>query len=163
MTMAQSVHIVGLFIAPRHAYYGHAPDAPGNAAMRSLQEVECVAGRGLRGDRFFDWKEDYKGQVTFFAWEDLEAVRDQLRCAGIPAHATRRNVLTRGVDLQSLIGRPFQLGDVRFMGVEECAPCHWMDRAIGPGARQLLRGRGGLRARVAGSGVLRLGPAALVI
>ena len=86
-------------------------------------------------------------------WNDLEIPRDRRDLA-----ATRRNVLTVGIDLGSLIGREFEIDGVRFLGSEECKPCAWMDEAIGHGAERRLRGRGGLRAKILADGTLRVGP-----
>lgn len=161
--MEQEIQIVGLFTAARHGYYGYPPGAPGQRTMQSHEQVECRAGKGVRGDRFFGLKENHKGQITFFAREVLEAVIECVGAENCPPHATRRNVLIVGVDLNDLIGCDFQLGDVLFRGVEECAPCHWMDQAIGPGAQRYLKGRGGLRAQITRSGLLRLGTETLRI
>jgi MOSC domain-containing protein YiiM len=57
--------------------------------------------------------------------------------------------------LNELIGKRFELQDAQFEGVCECKPCHWMDRAIAPGAEAALRGFGGLRARILTDGILR--------
>lgn len=120
--------------------------------------IECVAGHGIRGDRFFDYKHAYKGQITFFA----EEIYDELcRDAGIrdkPPSTLRRNVVTRGQDLNTLIGDKFEIQGVWFMGMEECRPCYWMDRAFAPGTEKFLRGRGGLRARILTDGELHLTP-----
>jgi len=145
-----------LFISPGHNYFGHHGQPPGEHPIVEVEAVECVAGRGLRGDRFFDFKDDYKGQITFFAWETLEAMRRELGLHEAPAAATRRNVITEGLDLNALIGREFELQGVRFFGVEECRPCYWMNRAFGDERVETwLRGRGGLRARILTSGWLR--------
>jgi MOSC domain-containing protein YiiM len=72
----------------------------------------------------------------------------------------RRNVITRGVDLNEFIGQEFEVQGIRFRGTEECRPCYWMDRAIAPGTEQFLKGRGGLRAMISSDGKLR--PSALV-
>ena len=69
---------------------------------------------------------------------------------------TRRNVITAGVDLNSLIGKKFILQGVEFEGTCECSPCYWMDAAIAPGAEAALQGRGGLRARILTGGKLRV-------
>ena len=69
--------------------------------------MECVAGKGLRGDRFFDYKEDYKGQITFFELEVYERLCEQFGESGLHAGVFRRNVITRGIDLNSLIGKEF--------------------------------------------------------
>ena len=73
--------------------------------MIEVPVIECVAARGIRGDRYFDFKDDHKGQITFFSLD----VFDEL-CAALKVHdcspaAARRNVVTRGVDLNDLIGR----------------------------------------------------------
>lgn len=152
--------IVGLSVSPGHNYFGHHGRPPGVHPLVAVEEVECVAGRGLYGDRFFDFKPDYAGQVTFFAAEVFESLVAELGLAGASANpaAHRRNVITRGVDLNTLIGREFEVQGVHFAGVGECKPCLWMNGAIGPGAEAWLRGRGGLRARILTDGRLRLDP-----
>lgn len=123
--------------------------------MVELETVECVAGRGVVGDRFFDYKENYKGQITFFAWEVLADLWQQLQVAHQNPAATRRNVITEGVDLNQLVGRTFGIQGVNFEGIEECRPCAWMNGAIQEGAENRMRGRGGLRARIITTGQLR--------
>ena len=66
------------------------------------------------------------------------------------------DVITRGVDLNSLIGQEFEVQGVRFKGTEECRPCYWMDEAVAPGAEKFLKGRGGLRAQILCDGILRV-------
>jgi MOSC domain-containing protein YiiM len=123
--------------------------------MIEVATVECVAGRGLRGDRYFDYRENYKGQITFFSLEVFDELCGVLKVEGVSPSRVRRNVFTRDVDLNELIGKDFEIQGVRFHGSEECRPCHWMNRAIGPDAEEFLRGRGGLRARILSNGVLR--------
>ena len=112
-----------------------------------VSEVECVAGRGLRGDRYFDFREDYKGQVTFFSAEVFEKLCANFGINDKPAGVLRRNVIVSGVDLLSLIGREFEIQGVRFRGTQHCAPCEWMNIAFAPGAEQFLKDNAGLRAR----------------
>ena len=147
-----------IFISPAHIYVGHHGKPPGDEPMEAVAEVECVARRGLRSDRYFDFKEDYKGQVTFFSletWEDL-CVRFGIFDKG--PEIFRRNVIVSGIDLNTLIGEEFEVQGVRFQGTQEAAPCHWMNRAFAEGAEAALQGRGGLRARILSDGVLRAEP-----
>lgn len=153
--------ICRLALSPGHNYFGHHGEPAGNAPVVEVACVECVAGRGLRGDRFFDFKRDYKGQITFFALETFDALAAELGLAAPEPLAVRRNVFTRGIDLLALVGREFELQGVRFRGAEECRPCHWMDEAVAPGAYEWLQGRGGLRARILSDGPLRRGEAVL--
>ena len=123
--------------------------------MIEVPLIECVAGRGIRGDRYFDFKDDYKGQITFFSLD----VFDEL-CAALNVHnaspaAARRNVITHGVDLNEFIDKEFEIQGVRLYGTDESAPCYWMDQAFAPGAKDFLKGRGGLRAKILSDGHLR--------
>lgn len=120
--------------------------------------MELVAGKGIVGDRFFDWKDDYKGQITFFDQAVVQAVRDKIDQPELPAATFRRNVIIEGVDLNSLIGKTFGLGQAKFEGMEECRPCYWMDRTTGQeSVEEFLKGRGGLRCRILTNAVLRTG------
>lgn len=151
------IHIQQLFISPGHNFFGHHGQAAGEHPMLAQREITCLAGRGIVGDRFLDFKDDYKGQITFFARE----VHDDL-CAkcGVQDRdpgVFRRNVITVGIDLPSLYEREFEIQGVRFLGTGECAPCHWMNEAFHPGAEERLQGHGGLRAKILSDGVLRVG------
>lgn len=125
--------------------------------MVELEQIECVASRGIRGDRFFDFKNEYKGQITFFAEETYDALCLELAVRDKSPSTFRRNVILRGADLPSWIGHEFEIQGVRFRGTGHCAPCYWMNHAFAPGAEKFLRNRGGLRAMILSDGVLRLG------
>jgi len=143
-----------LFISPGHNFFGHHEQPVGEHPIVAVKQIECVAGRGIRGDRFFDFKENYKGQITFFAMEVLETLRHELELPNAQPQATRRNAFVRSLDLTALIGQQFEVQGVRFEGVEESKPCHWMNAALGPGAEEWLRGRAGLRCRILTDGIL---------
>ena len=149
------IRIHQLFISAGHNFFGHHGQPAGLNPVVEMKQIECVAGRGIRGDRFFDFKENYKGQITFFSEEVFKELRRELNLPQARFSATRRNVLVAGVDLNSLVGAEFEIQGLRFAGVEQCKPCHWMDSALGPGAEAWLQGRGGLRARILNDGVLQ--------
>ncbi|MFM7213487.1 MAG: MOSC domain-containing protein, partial [Verrucomicrobiota bacterium] len=128
--------------------------APREHPMIEEQALVCEAGRGIQGDRYFDFRDRFKGQVTFFAWETHEDLCNRLHLRH-PSSVYRRNIITRGVDLNQWIKREFEIQGIRFEGTEEASPCYWMNTAFGPGAEDLLKGRGGLRARILSSGTLR--------
>lgn len=123
--------------------------------MIEVPVIECVAGRGICGDRYFDFKDDYKGQITFFSLDVFDGLRAALDLRDCSPSAARRNVITRGVDLNKLVGIEFEVQGVRFYGTQESAPCYWMDRAFAPGAKDFLKGNGGLRAKIISGGQLR--------
>lgn len=147
------VTIRHLYVSPGHNFFGHHGKTSGKNPIIEMPEIECVAGRGIRGDRFFGHQEAYKGQITFFAFETYLSLCQELDVFDKPS-VFRRNVITDGVDLNALIGQEFVIQDVGFRGTEECKPCHWMNEAFAPGAEALLRGRGGLRAVILTGGRL---------
>lgn len=157
MAVLSQIEVVHLYISPAHNFVGHHGKPPGGHPAVEVKEIHCVAGKGIEGDRYFDYKEDYKGQITFFSSEVYESLSSECNVHDKPPSAFRRNVITRGIDLNTLIGRKFEIQGVQFEGSEECKPCHWMEQAFAPGAEQRLRGNGGLRARILTDGVLRAG------
>ena len=149
-----AVEICHLYISPGHNFFGHHGREPDDYPVVEVPAIECVAGHGIRGDRFFDYKRNYNGQITFFSLEVFETVCRALELRDCSASLVRRNVTTRQVDLNELIGKDFEVQGVRFHGTGECRPCYWMDRAIKPGAEDYLKGKGGLRARILSDGQL---------
>ncbi|MEY2539543.1 MAG: hypothetical protein QOG67_3283 [Verrucomicrobiota bacterium] len=152
-----ALEICHLYISPGHNFFGHHGREPDDHPSIEVALIECIAGHGIRGDRFFDYRDDYKGQITFFS---LEVFGDLCQALGLRDRSpalVRRNVITRNVELNELIGTDFEVQGVRFHGTGECRPCYWMDRAIGPGAEEFLKGRGGLRAHILSDGELSSG------
>jgi len=157
--MINPIHVAHLYLSPGHNYFGQHGQPAGTHPLIEATQIECIAGRGIRGDRFFDYQENYKGQITFFAAEIIAALQKELDVANATPAATRRNVITEGVDLNTLVGREFEIQGVRFAGVEECRPCYWMNNAFrDQHAEAWLQGNGGLRARILTDGTLRREP-----
>ena len=155
ITRTNCLEICRLYISPGHNFFGHHGKPPGQNPMLEMEDIECVAGHGICGDRFFDHQANYKGQITFFATEVYEALREELGNREKSLSVFRRNAITSGIDLNELIGEEFEIQGVRFRGTEECRPCYWMDQAFCPGAFDFLKGRGGLRAEILSNGTLR--------
>jgi MOSC domain-containing protein YiiM len=130
--------------------------------MQSRNEVTVLDGKGLEGDRYaaqagsFSKKVAPGRHVTLIEAEAIEAVRAE---TGIPltAEQTRRNLVTRGVPLNHLVGREFNVGGVVLVGIRLCEPCEVVEAEGGPGSRQALLHRAGLRAEVVRAGVIRVG------
>lgn len=161
--LVKPVVVRHIFISPGHNFFGRTGQPAGTHGIEDVREANCRAGWGLEGDRFCGYRPDYKGQVTFFAWEVYEAARREFAVPALRADAFRRNVLIEGADLPALIGRRFALGGVTFEGTGESKPCYWMNAVVAPGAESWLKGRGGLRARILTDGRLAVGPATLLI
>jgi MOSC domain-containing protein YiiM len=152
-----------LFISPGHNFFGRHGQAAAENPTLEVKEIMCRAGHGVEGDRFFDYKENYAGQITFFSWDIYLAAREKFAVPALSAGAFRRNVVVEGFDITTLIGRRFALNGVEFEGTVESKPCYWMNQAVGPGTEEWLRGNGGLRARILSDGPLAVGAAGLVL
>ncbi len=147
-----------IYISAQSNYWSHPKGEPGSAATLTPSSVDCVAGSGLVGDRFFNFKENYKGQVTLISKDNLDRLQEFLKLEFDP-QVLRRNLLVSGIDPLSLIGKQFQVGEMLFEGKVDCTPCFWMDLVIGEGAYQWLQehNAGGLRAAVINSGTIQCG------
>lgn len=155
--MSWDVELIHLYVSGGHNFVGRHGKGSLDHGIEDRESLECLAGRGIREDRYFDHKEDYKGQITFFDHVVYEAVKDRFNLPGLKPSAFRRNVIMKGVSLDELIGKRFVLQDIEFEGVEEAKPCYWMDEACAPGAEEFLRGSGGMRARILNGGTLSRG------
>jgi MOSC domain-containing protein YiiM len=133
--MASDVHI---FIAEKRGQ-----------PMRSVESADALASGGLKGDR-------KPQQVTLIESEAIEAAtRDYV--LELEPIETRRNILTRGVALNHLVGQDFSVGPVRLRGLELCEPCSHLEGLTRKGVLRALIHRGGLRAQVLEGGTIRVG------
>jgi len=155
MKTATEICVKHLYVSGAHNFFGHHGRTAGTNLAIECAEIHCVTGRGIVGDRFFNGQPNHAGQITFFAMEVFGELCRGLNVHDQPPSVFRRNVITSGTDLNELIGGEFEIQGVRFRGVEECKPCHWMNQAFAPGAEIFLRGRGGLRAIILSDGKLR--------
>jgi MOSC domain-containing protein YiiM len=118
-----------------------------------------IAGRGLIGDRNFAPDGAGRGEaLTLITAEALEGLRRETG-VDLSHEASRRNVLTRGIELNALVGHRFMMGDVLCEGVELCEPCSHLQSLTEQGVLRGLVHRGGLRADVLDGGVITPGDA----
>jgi len=136
-------------------------------SMQSVAEAAATPGTGLEGDRyalklgtFYKPEPDY--ELTLIEAEAIEALRRDYRVELAPGDA-RRNIVTRNVPLNHLVGREFAIGDVRIRGIRLCEPCDHLQKITGKPVIEGLRHRGGLRAQVLTPGTIRVGDAVRVI
>jgi len=132
--------------------------------LESVPEVRAIPGQGLEGDRYFRGEGSFSKnpgggrQVTLVASEMLDLLQSQ-HGISLQAADTRRNLVTKGVSLNELVGRVFQVGSVRMKGVRLAEPCSHLERLTQPGVIKGLAHRAGLRADILDEGVLRVGDA----
>jgi len=132
--------------------------------MKSVRAIRATVGKGLEGDRYFHKvgtfsKDPGSGrEVTLVEIEAIEALRRDYEI-DLEAGKTRRNILTRGVYLNHLVGRKFKVGGALLLGMRLCEPCAHMEKLTLKGTMRALVHRGGLRAEIVGGGMFRVGDA----
>ncbi len=124
------------------------------APLESVAEVEAVADEGLVGDRKFGL--GAQRSITVVSEEELAKAAAELGHDIMPG-ATRRNVTIGGMELSRETGTRYRLGEVVIEVFQDCAPCEQMEETVGPGAREALRRRAGIRGRIVTGGTLRVG------
>jgi MOSC domain-containing protein YiiM len=136
--------VEGIFIGPERTL-----PAP-------VERVRAVAGRGLEGNRYFFEQAPSGRALTLIAAEAIEAMAAETGIE-ITAAESRRNVLTRGIDLNALVGARFRVGVVECLGVELCEPCTALESLTKPGVIKGLVHRGGLNADIVTDGEIAVG------
>jgi MOSC domain-containing protein YiiM len=121
-----------------------------------VERVRALAGRGLDGNRYFYDEAPPGRAVTLIAAEALEAFAEETGTV-LTAAESRRNVLTRGIDLNALVGKRFRVGDVECVGVELCEPCLHLESVTHPGVIKGMVHRAGLNADLLTDGVIAVG------
>ncbi len=149
MTFSGTVH--SLHIAPAAA-----------EPTVSVDEARAVPGKGLEGDRYFQATGTYSGrpgpdrELTLIEIEAIEALERDYKHKIDPGQA-RRNIVTRGVPLNHLVGKEFSVGEVTLLGLRLNEPCNHLASLTDDTVKQGLVHRGGLRAQVLTDGIIRTG------
>lgn len=121
----------------------------------SVERVIAIEAKGLEGDHYK--ANNGARQVTLIQGEDLDAVATFLDKEKVDPLLTRRNIVIRGFNLNSLKGKSFQLGEAILEYTGECHPCSRMEKNLGEGGYHAMRGRGGITARIIKSGLINVG------
>jgi MOSC domain-containing protein YiiM len=134
---------------------------PGGPQLE-VERVTVVAGAGIEGDRYFARHDEPGQNITLVEAEEIESfLAEQGRPGDLSV--THRNLVTRGVRLNHLVGREFLVGEVRLRGVELCEPCRGLgsflassELGVDKVVKRFLH-RAGLRADVLSSGFIARG------
>ena len=149
--------VVAIFIAPDKS-----------VPLIAITTVRAVSGKGLEGDRYFKQTGTYSGQiipgreVTLIEIETLEALKRDLNIE-LGLGESRRNIVTRGVPLNHLVGKKFRVGTVLMIGTRLCEPCGYLESQTDKGVRRALEHRGGLNAQILEDGILNSGDYLVII
>lgn len=132
--------------------------SPGNRRPIELRsEVTVSVGTGIEGDYHSKKKPGGKRQVTLIQAENFPKIAEKTGRDSVSLELFRRNIVVRGIDLVSLIGHRFRIGEALLEGTGHCTPCSRMDENLGEGGRLAMSGIGGLTATVIESGRIRIG------
>jgi hypothetical protein len=168
------LEIVSLLVSRVRRYDGRPADGPEPYDIRDelVESVRVRAHKGLVGDRYFGTRFTFAA-MTIISAESIEQLERELASDGLfPAANTpfdpalaRRNVVTRGLDVDALARTTFTLdaghGPIRFRSMTPANPCAWLNTVYAPGAHQAMRGHAGIRCEPLDDGELSLGPATI--
>jgi MOSC domain-containing protein YiiM len=146
-----SARVIEIYVGPQR-----------EAPMQFVRQVQAIAGKGLAGDRYAIGTGSYSNSkgirdVTLIEIEDLW---DFYRTSGMDLHPglTRRNIVTEGIRLSDLVGSPFSIGPVSFLGLRPCPPCRHLAKLVGlPEVLHGLAHSGGIYAQVLSGGLIGIG------
>lgn len=136
--------------------------AAAGAPMQRLESACAIAGQGLEGDRYFTKVGTYSNtpgaarDVTLIESEAVEQVNAKLGTKFAPSDM-RRNIVTRGVALNHLVGQDFSVGEVQLRGERLCQPCSYLETLTQVGIKAAMQHRCGLRAEILAGGTIRSG------
>ena len=126
-----------------------------------VEQVQAIPGVGLMGDRYARQQGTFSKpepdfELTLIEAESIDALKREYGVELAPGEA-RRNLVTRGVPLNHLVGREFTIGDVRIRGIRLCEPCSHLQGLTKRPVMKGLRHRGGLRAQILSEGIIKVG------
>jgi hypothetical protein len=129
--------------------------ADAESPLEYVETVDAVAGRGLVGDRYYERRGTFSGPGRGYELTLVEA--EILDSIDLPWEQARRNIVTRGIALNALVGHRFKIGSVECIGRRLAEPCAHLEKLARPGLLRPLVHRGGLRADILAGGTISVG------
>jgi len=122
-----------------------------------ISEIEVLSGKGILGDRHFYDYNNHKGQITLIEKENIDYYNNKYK-SKIPYTDFRRNIVTEGIELNSLVKKEIEIGTIKILPYELCKPCLHLEQMVSGKdiIKEFLR-RGGLRCEVLVSGKVKIG------
>ncbi|NEQ69083.1 MAG: MOSC domain-containing protein [Symploca sp. SIO2D2] len=131
--------------------------------MESVEEAEAIAGRGIKGDRYYEKRGTFSPEPHKADFEltmiEKEKVEEFAQDSGLPftVKESRRNLVTEGIDLNELVGKQFYVGESKLTGIRLCEPCNYLAKISYPEVLKGLVHKGGLRVQILESGKIKVG------
>ena len=128
-----------------------------------ISEIEVLSGKGILGDRHFHDYNNYKGQITLIEKENIDYYNNKYK-SKIPYTDFRRNIVTEGIELNSLVKKEIEIGTIKILPYELCKPCLHLEQMVSGKdiIKEFLR-RGGLRCEVLVSGKVKIGDKIIIL
>ena len=122
--------------------------------MQDVNTVEVIANKGIVNDRYFSENNDQDLQITLIESENIDYY-NEISETKIPYINFRRNIITKGIQLNDLVGKEFLIGNIKFKGHRLCAPCRYLQEKLEQKnlVKKLLN-RGGLRCEILTDGII---------
>ena len=125
--------------------------------INEISEIKVFSGKGILGDRHFHDHKDYKGQITLIEKENIDYYNNKYK-SNIPYTDFRRNIVTEGIELNSLVKKEIEIGTIKILPYELCKPCLHLEQMVnGKDIIKEFLKRGGLRCEVLVSGKIKIG------
>ncbi len=127
-----------------------------NQKIQEVEKIELLSGKGVVGDRHFDENNDVRNQVTLIESENIDYYNNKFN-TDYSYLDFRRNVVTKGIQLNDLVGKKLLIGSVKIQGHDLCRPCKHLEETLKGQdiIKEFLR-RGGLRCEILNSGIVNI-------
>ena len=127
-----------------------------NQKIQEVEKIELLPGKGVVGDRHFDENNDVRNQVTLIESENIDYYNNKFN-TDYSYLDFRRNVVTKGIQLNDLVGKKLLIGSVKMQGHDLCRPCKHLEETLKGQdiVKEFLR-RGGLRCEILNSGIVNI-------
>ncbi len=127
-----------------------------NQKIQEVEKIELLSGKGVVGDRHFDENNDVRNQVTLIESENIDYYNNKFN-TDYSYLDFRRNVVTKGIQLNDLVGKKLLIGSVKIQGHDLCRPCKHLEETLkGQGIIKEFLRRGGLRCEILNSGIVNI-------
>ena len=131
--------------------------------INEINEIEVLSGKGVLGDRHFRDSKNYKGQITLIEKENIDYYNNKYKTR-IPYVDFRRNIITEGIELNSLIKKEIEIGTIKVLPYELCKPCLHLEQMVN--GKDIIKEfliKGGLRCEVLVSGKVKIGDKIIIL
>ena len=131
--------------------------------INEINEIEVLSGKGILGDRHFRDYDGHKGQITLIEKENIDYYNNKYKTK-IPYIDFRRNIVTEGIELNSLIEKEIEIGEIKILPYQLCKPCLHLEQMLN--AKNILKEfsrKGGLRCEVLVSGKVKIGDKIIIL